>query len=323
MSTPDQTAITTRARAGIRRNAAAVAAGVGGASVIALLAVASTLPLLTGGMAPAAVAAWLAGLGSNALAGWLTDWAQRNVARLDDNAPAAEQALLEQFAADLTAQIAQSRAIAADVEMVLLQTDALSVAIEALADRGDQQLRLLQRFLADAQDGRAENAALHAATVAAVRAQAQALLDANTRGNAALAAQLREVLAAVQRAEEAARKPAPAPGGIFIGGSVGAFQKIDVSGGSVGSIVGKQVTYYGAPSTSGAVPGQDDVDEARELLGLQRQNLAAYARRAARGDTEAARQAAAARDEIARLKAQLRRWGQSVADEPGDAGEVP
>jgi hypothetical protein len=55
-SSPDQTIITTQAQAGLRRNAAIVAGGVAGASVIATLAVASVVPLLGLTTTPAAIA---------------------------------------------------------------------------------------------------------------------------------------------------------------------------------------------------------------------------------------------------------------------------
>lgn len=304
-----------QAQAGVRRSAATIAGGVAGASVIALLAVASVAaPALAGGVSLASVLAWLGGLGGNALATWLNDWAQRNVLRLDGEDLDAEQELLKKLAQDLTAQLAQSQAIASDVEVVLLQTDALQVAVDALAGQGEQQLQLVQRLLQDFQGASAENRALHAATLAAVNRQAQAALDAHARGNVALAAQLRELLAAVQRAEAAAGRPAPRS---VSAGSIGTYQQITITGGTVGSIVGKQTNYYVAPAPGGA-PAQHEVEEARKLLDLQRQALSLHARRAARGDAEAVRQVAQAREEIARLKAQLQVWGQVVYDEPGD-----
>jgi len=319
MSQPSSTAITAQAQASVRRNAATIAGGVGGASVVALLAVASTLPLLAGGMAPAAVAAWLAGLGGNALAGWLTQWAERNFAQYEGDDPDRERHLLEQLARDLTAQLGQSSQIASDVEIVLLQTDALQVAIEALSGQSDQQVRLLQRLLQDAQSARGENKQLHQATLKALHQQAQTLLNSQAQGNAALAAQLRELLASVQRAEAAASKAAPSTGAASIGGSVGTYQSVNVSGGSVGSIIGQQRNYYGAPPAAGA-PTPHDIEDARDLLALQRGQLAVHIRKAGRGDAGAAQQVSQTRDEIARLTAQLRAWGQAVADEPGDEG---
>lgn len=213
MSQPSSTALTTQAQASVRRNVATIAGGVGGASVVALLAVASVFgPVLATGVSVATVAAWLGGLGSNALATWLTQWAERNLARFDGDDPDREQRLLEQLAHDLTAQLGQSTQIASDVEIVLLQTDALQVAIEALAGQSDQQVQLLQRLLLAAQDARGENKQFHQATLKALHQQAQTLLDAHAQGNAALAAQLREILAAVQRAEAAASKAAPGGG---------------------------------------------------------------------------------------------------------------
>lgn len=319
MSQQPSTAITTQAQASVRHHAATIAGGVGGASVMALLAVASTLPLLVGGMAPAAIGAWLAGLGGNALAGWLTHWAEQNLARFDGDDPDRERLLLEQLARDLTIQLSQSGQIASDVEVVLLQTDALQTAIDALSGQSDQQVRLLQRLLQDAQDARAENSQLHGATLSAIHQHAQSILDAQAQGNTVLAAQMREILAAVQRAEAAANKPAPTPGGISIGGSVGRMQSVTVSGGTVGNIIGDQRNYYGAPPAVGA-PAPHDIEDARDLLTAQRGQLVVHLRKAARGDAAAVQQVTQTRDEIARLKAQLRSWGQTVMDEPGDEG---
>lgn len=181
MSQQSSTAITTQAQASVRQNAATIAGGITGASVVALLAVASTLPLLAGGMAPAAVAAWLAGLGSNALANWLTQWAERNLARYEGDDPDWERRLLEQLARDLTAQFSQSHQIASDVEIVLLQTDAFRVAIEALSGQSDKQVRMLQLLSQDMQSARVENSQLHQAAYTAVQQQAQQILDAQTQ----------------------------------------------------------------------------------------------------------------------------------------------
>lgn len=85
-----------------------------------------------------------------------------------------------------------------------------------------------------------------------------------------------------------------------------------------GPIIGKQINY-GAPPAAGAAT-QHDIEDAHELLGLQRGQLAVLAPKAGRGDAAAAQQVTQVRDEIARLKAQLRSWGQVVADEPGDEG---
>lgn len=93
-----------------------------------------------------------------------------------------------------------------------------------------------------------------------------------------------------------------------------------ITGGTVTApIIGKRVTYYGAPPAAGA-PAPHDIEDARELLVSQRGQLAVYVRKAGRGDVTAAQQATQTRDEIARLKAQLRMWGQTVTDEPGDEG---
>jgi len=319
-TTPSQTAITTQAHAGIQRSAPVIARGVAGASVIALLAVSSVMaPAIAGGVSLATVMAWLGGLGGNALAGWLTDWARENLAHYDGDDPDRERKLIEQIARDLTAQMGANSALAADIELVVQRTDAIPVALDALHGQGDKQARLLQLLLQDVQMACVENNQLHDATYRAVRERAQAILDTQATGDAALATELRAVLEAVQKLESAAQRPAPQPGGISVGGSVGRIQSVTVTGGAVGSIIGDQRNYYGAPPAAGA-PAQHDVEDARELLSLQRQNLALHARRAARGDAAAAQQVAQARDDIARIKAQLRGWGQQVADDPGDEG---
>ncbi|NTU80105.1 MAG: hypothetical protein HGA45_11985 [Chloroflexales bacterium] len=69
----------TQAQASIRRSAPVIAGGVAGASVIALLAVSSVVaPSFASGITWMGFLAWLGGLGGNALAGWLTAWAEQN-----------------------------------------------------------------------------------------------------------------------------------------------------------------------------------------------------------------------------------------------------
>jgi transposase len=66
----------------VRRSAPIIVGGVAGASAIALLAVSSVMaPAIAGGVTLATVLAWLSGLGGNALAGWLNEWAAANLAR--------------------------------------------------------------------------------------------------------------------------------------------------------------------------------------------------------------------------------------------------
>lgn len=202
MTSPNRPDLTPKAQDNIRRLGPAIAAGIGSTSVVALLAVASTLPLLLKGLTLATVLEWLAGLGCNALSEWLGEWAERHLPCLDDDRDDAdaEQALLRQLADDLTVQLAQNRALADDVAKVVQQVDALRVAMESLVGRSDQQMQLLDRLLAEVQEQRAEFTALQAATVLAIREQVALLRATIDQRHADLVARLDALAAAVQKA---------------------------------------------------------------------------------------------------------------------------
>jgi hypothetical protein len=339
MTNPSTTALATRSQANLRTHAPLIVNGLTGASIIALLAVGSVVgPVAATGVTAATIFAWLGGLGSNALATWLNEWAMRHVTLFDGDDPDQEWHLLQTLAQDLQAAMGQNAAVASDVALLLDQNDALALTIGELKGQGTQQAKLLQTLLEDLQRATFQNDKLHAYTVRSLKESTAQLLAAQAQGDGVLAAQLREILTAVktisatpttsqtinnQASNQGAQGTFHGPltfnqGSTTIGGNVGSYQKIDVSGGHVGSIIGSQHTYGTSAPAPSAPPTQDDIDDAAEALDLKRRELANANRRAARGVSEAAPQVAQARSEIRRLKAQLRGWGQTVVDAPGD-----
>jgi hypothetical protein len=338
MTNADTTAIVAQSQAGLRRRAPLIINGVAGATVLATLAVGSVLaPVLTGGITLATFLTWLGNLGGNALAGWLNEWAMRNVALFQGDDPNREQKLIEQLAVDLTTQLRWSKELAADTELLVQRTDAIRTVLEALAGQGAQQARLLQLLLSDVQQSRVENNQLHNATYSAIHEQARQILAVQAQSDATVAAQLQAILDAVAKVQsgttQTINNQAPnqgaqgtfhAPvtfhqqGGISVGGAVGTVQKIDVSGGSVGSIIGSQHNYGAQPPTVSAPPTAAVIENIRAILALQRQTIATYGQIATHGDSTASEMVARARAEVQRLKTQLRGWGQVVSDEPGD-----
>ena len=125
---------------------------------------------------------------------------------------------------------------------------------------------------------------------------------------------------ALWREAGAAAPPPPAgAGGIHIGGSVGTVQVVNVSGGSVGSIIGSQHTYGSPPAHAG------QAEELRRRLDLQRGTLSHYLGQLAITGSAYALPAVTAgireaRAEIRRLKAQLRALGQAAEDQLDDEG---
>ena len=339
MTNPDQTAITRQAQSGIQRNAPlVVAGGLVSGSIIATLAVASVAPLL-GLTATPALIAWLSSLGGNALAGWLNEWAMENLARFEGDDPDREGKLIAQLARDLTQQFGISQTIADQTQLLVQHTDAIQISVDALQGQGDQQAQLLKLLLEDLQRATFQNDKLHDYTVRSLKDSTAQLLAAQAQGDGALAAQLRAILAAVQAiaatpptsqtitnqaSNQGAQGNFHAPvtfnqqGSTTIGGNVGTYQPINVSGGHVGSIIGSQHNYGTPAPTSSAPPSQDDIDDAADALEIKRKELANASRRAARGVSEAVPQVAQARSDIRRLKAQLRAWGQTVVDMPSD-----
>jgi hypothetical protein len=125
---------------------------------------------------------------------------------------------------------------------------------------------------------------------------------------------------ALWRAEAAAPAPPPTQvGGVSIGGNVGTVQVVNVSGGSVGSIVGSQHTY-GSPAAH-----VDQTAGLRQRLDAHRATLAHYlGQLAIMGSAYAPPAVSAgireARREIRRIKAALRAAGQTVEDQLDDEG---
>lgn len=117
--------------------------------------------------------------------------------------------------------------------------------------------------------------------------------------------------------EEAPQAPAPPrAGGIHVGGNVGTMQVVNVSGGSVGSIIGSQ-TNYGGPAAGAAAGGLET------RLAQHRETLAHYlGQMATSGSAHVRPEVPAgireARREIRRLKEALRRMGEPVEDMPDD-----
>lgn len=183
------------AQAGIRRSAPVILSGVAGASVIALLAVSSVVaPALAGGVTLATFLAWLGGLGGNALAGWLTDWASENLVRFDGDAPDRERHLLEQLARDLTVQLELQADLAAATKLLIIRIDAVAVALDALSGQADQQARLLQMLREDVQQAMFRNERLHDAILRAVEDSTRQILAFQAQGDGAIHAQLQALL---------------------------------------------------------------------------------------------------------------------------------
>ena len=147
----------TRATNGVQRNARQIASGLAGVSTIALLAAAAALPFV------ADPGAALAGLGSNALAGWLATWAaQRSAAGevFDEDATFADLAR----AMDRL-DVVRDVDVAADVQRLIAQTDATAVV---LAESHTEQQRWFRMLAEDIQRARVDDDRLHAATYAAL-----------------------------------------------------------------------------------------------------------------------------------------------------------
>lgn len=341
MSSPDKTALTHQSHAGLRQNAARIAGGVAGATAMAALAVGSVAPLMTAGagVAMPAVIQWVAGLGGNALANWIDTWAQKNLARFDGQDPDAEQHLFAALAHDLQQHLDQNTVLADDVARLVQLNGAIVVTIDALKNESYRQAALLQTLIDDTQYGRVRNDQLHALTVQAVEEHTRNLLNAQAQRDLVLTTQLQRILDAAEKMRksgvqqtinnQASNQGAqgvfhdrvifnqPGNGGMTISGGVENVQQVTVSGGSVGSIIGRQ-TNYGNTGASAPALSQDEIDEYRDLLTSQRGLLATYLRQAQRGNAEGTQRAQETRTEIQRLKDQFRAWGVSVTDEPGD-----
>ena len=247
MPIPPSSTPQAQAQASIRRSAPVLAGGVAGASLVALLAVSSVVaPALTGGATLTTVLAWLGGLGGNALAGWLTEWAASRLAQFDGDDPDGERRVLEQLARDLTPLLAQRADLAEAAELLIVQTDAVAVALGALTGQADKQAKLLRTLLEDLQQATFRNARLHEATLQTVATSTRQLLAAQGLGQAHLKKQLDTLLATVERLEATVRQSPPA-GGVAVAGNAGVVQVPNISGGNVGSIVGHQNIYVMPP----------------------------------------------------------------------------
>jgi nucleoside phosphorylase len=115
-----------------------------------------------------------------------------------------------------------------------------------------------------------------------------------------------------------------ATAGTSIAGDVGTLQQINVSGGSIGSIVGSQ-TVYGA-SQPAASASQEAIEQQRTQLDLHRRTLSSYLLRLARlgsayAPPEIDHGIREAREGIWRCKSTLRGWGVTVTDHPDDGPE--
>jgi Rad3-related DNA helicase len=206
---------------------------------------------------------WLSSLGANALASWLDQWAQGKLGSLNRADPDAEHRLLEQCASALTIALSADKALADDIELVVQSTGAIKTTLEALEDQGEDQARLLNNLLADLLSLSVENRHLHQALLQAVHDQARSILATQAQGDAALATKLQEILAATQSAQ----RPAPTTGALprlqpkEISAQV--VQHIAISGGSVGSVIGKQINHH-TPSSpqadESASPGSDHAE---------------------------------------------------------------
>jgi CHAT domain len=121
-------------------------------------------------------------------------------------------------------------------------------------------------------------------------------------------------------------RPATSVGGVSIAGNVGTMQVINVSGGSVGSIIGSQATYGAAPASGlPPAPSADPSAGLRLRLESHRETLTTYLHQlaiagAANVRPEVMSGIRTARHEIARIKADLRALGVPAADHPDDEG---
>jgi hypothetical protein len=102
------------------------------------------LPAAAGGAAGSVAVAWLSGLGCNVLAGWLTNWAERGIGKLQPEDKAQEQLLIQELAADLQGQFASNERLQEELATLLEQTDGIATAIASLALQTDAQTKLME-----------------------------------------------------------------------------------------------------------------------------------------------------------------------------------
>jgi hypothetical protein len=217
----------------VRRSARRIrtgALGVAGVSTLAILAAGSMVPLITGGFSAATIGALLASLGGNALAGWLTDWAEQHVRRAVWTDADNETDVLGTLASDLQAEMAAHPASADAVATLLERTAAIPAALDALAlkidahgdhlrDLGDQmtaQGALLQALRDDLRRSDLIQGRLHHLLMRTLTEQTSILLQAYAQGTERLSGEVRTVLADVQALRDdlqAALQTPPAPSG--------------------------------------------------------------------------------------------------------------
>jgi hypothetical protein len=141
-----------QAQEGVAERAAWIAthgAGVAGATIMAVLAVSSVLPLMPC-LSAATILPWLTTLGINSFAAWLGSWAEQAAGEAFDQEG---DALLERIAGDLQQALRADELLAAEVANLLAYTEATTVAIRALADETSLQRMLIERVLGEVQRG--------------------------------------------------------------------------------------------------------------------------------------------------------------------------
>ncbi|MBP1468985.1 tetratricopeptide repeat protein, partial [Candidatus Chloroploca sp. M-50] len=207
---PADDPLTTQARAGLRRTRwPALLAGAGGAATLGLLGAAGLAPLLAGlgvgTLATAPVAAWLTGMGMNALAGWVGNLAADGVqAALAEDEP--DPAWVAALGQRLDAAAVSDQALATELARLLRTLDALPQALAAIAEeQGAQsdllraQYDLLTRVSADMERLHVSGGALGPVVIA----EADRVIDAIT---ARSEARFAEVLAALTALRDAQRQ---------------------------------------------------------------------------------------------------------------------
>jgi tetratricopeptide (TPR) repeat protein len=139
--------------------------GVAGTYTLTLLTASAFIPLLplvaAGSVSGGVVLTWLAGLGGNALAGWLASWAQRETTKLVFGDKTQEQLLIEQLAADLQSQLAGNDTLQEELVNLLDHTDSISTAIGSLYLQTETQTNLINALRGDIQHGNIIQGRLH------------------------------------------------------------------------------------------------------------------------------------------------------------------
>lgn len=170
-----------RISAALRANASNIVEGVGGVTIVAVLAAAAAHALVTD------TSGALAGLGGNALATWLlTSWLQW----LQPAKTNTTESSLDNLAQSIQKEIDTNPQIAADVAELLQRTDAIACVLGGLRDQAEVQVDWLYRFFNELNSHRLQNEQLHNATLQALFVQSNTILDAIYTKDATLAQQL-------------------------------------------------------------------------------------------------------------------------------------